>query len=403
MTNAVTSKAEGLLPSQPIITGFVHDTTKRTRGSLSDFGEAEMFLPRIFVPNENLRWKNQETEIAGTDLYGPYKRIDQTFKHSYGRIARITQTAVDSYLNLERTYFSDMARAKGDEMLPDALPSRREFSFLREAGELKDIPHLLQASVSNARNLYQNGTFNPSDQYLSQEFGWEPLVKAVVDLVRLPDRIVERVNYLLKRLGKDTTFRSARRDTSAISSAQGFTFDALLGETLGSTSHSAFRTAEWRMALNYGVRFPILELPKLKEWLASQLWGARFRPDDFYNLIPWSWLVDWFTGLGNYVEAVSSIADDTSVANYGFLTYDANGFVLSSAEGKVTETRSTRFNGGPITTLTKEVKLAHTAVLRYKYLRRVDVTSLSSIKRTWMLDELSSFQASILGALAFKR
>lgn len=404
LTNYSSSKLESALTSQPVITGFIHDTTKRTRGSYSDFGEAEMFLPRLHVPKSTYSWLKYEAEVAGTDTFGPYKRIDRTMRTTSGITARITQATVDTYRTLEQSRFSLMAQDRAISLLPDAVPLSREFSFLREIGELKDVPRLLQSSVENIRQLYENGSFNPFDQFLSKEFGWDPLVSAVLDMVNLPDKIAKRVNDLIARIGKEkTTFRSRSRETEVIPGATGFTFDPLIDESALVPSHVAFRITEWRLALNYGVKFPKLELPQLKEWVSARLWGAKFRPDDFYNLVPWSWLVDWFGGLGDYIEAFTSVQDETSLANYGFLTYESNGFVYSNAQGKLTGTRSTRFDGGPIVTTNTEVATNHTAVLKYKYLRRIDVTSVSELKRTWFFDELSTFQASILSALAFKR
>lgn len=392
-------------PNQARIVGFIDDTTKRTRGSLSHLGEAEMFLPKIHVPISSYPYRYLESETAGTDGYGnPYHTLQRTNRVTRGRVARILQSTVDSYLNLERAEFASWAEPMGIELLPKAIPSERKFSLIREIAELKDLPMLLKTSVDNVRNLATNGTFDPFSQYLSQEFGWDPLVRAVVDMMSLPDKIAKRVNYLISRIGMDTTFRSKKRTTSVISGATGFTFDPLIDEEhISAPTHSAFRISEWRLMTSYGVRFPTLELPTLRSKIKAQLWGARFRPDDFYNLVPWTWLIDWFGGLGDYIEAVSAVSDDTSLANYGFLTYDTRGFVYSNVQGKLSETRSTRFDLGPIVTTNSIVTTNHTAVLKYKYLRRIDVSSISELKRTWVFEDLSDFQASILAAITFAR
>lgn len=398
------STLESNLSSQPVIKGYVHDTTKKTRGTLSDFGEAEMFLPRLVVPSSSYSWVKYEMEVSGEDMFGPYKRLDLTTRTTSGIVARITQSTVDTYKLFEQNRFASLCNKQSVAMLPDAVPLAREFGLIREIVELKDLPQLLNASVENARNLYYNGTFNPSTQYLSQEFGWDLLVKAVLDLVSLPDKIAARINHLISRMDKkESRFKASRRETYVIPDATGFSFDPLIDETAGIPTHTAIGFANWRLVLNYGVRFPKLELPVLRDWIKSRLWGARFRPDDFYNLVPWTWLIDWFTGIGDYLEAFSSVNDETSLANYGFLTYSADGLVTSNCQGKLIGTRSTRFNSGPLVVTNRETPTNHNAVLKYRYLRRVDVTSISDISRTWVLGDLTAFQASILGALAFKR
>lgn len=390
------------LNSQEVIKGFTHDTSKKTRG-IADLGEMEMFHPKVYSPLHSYSFIDTETEIGGADQWGPYHRTDRRVTTTSGRTARITQTTVDSYLNMERAHFLEQAPSTAESLLPRAVPSSRSFSLLRDIAELKDIPKLLQTATSAVRDLSVNGTFDVSSNYLSKEFGWDPLVKSVLGVMTLPDKIAGRVNWLLRRAGKNQTFRAKRNYTSLNPSPVGFTFDNLLDEVPTSLSHVAVHKREWRLALNYGIRFPELELPKLKSLLTSQLWGLRFRPDDFYNLVPWSWLIDWFGGLGDYIEAICAVSDDTSLANYGFLTYVSDTHVISGSQGYFPTVRSTRFNSGPLVTENKRVPSNKNAALTYKYQCRVDVTNLADIARTWVFAELNEFQASILGALAFRR
>lgn len=385
-------------PDQTAIRGFIHDTTKESRGSISDHGEAEMFLPRIRVPVSKVTYVKYEAELAGADMFGPYHRIDRTTRTLSGTCARITQAEVDKYLTLERAKFTREAPSAAERLLADALPTSRSFGFLREIIELKDLPRTIQSSVQTVREGVR-GVFDPSSAFLNKEFGWDMLAKAAVDLVELPDKIAKRVNYLLERQGQPTTFRSRLRGSEYVGGAGQFTFDPLIDESLGVASTAGFRNWEFRLALNYNVKFPKLELPKLREYVSSQLWGAKFRVDDFYNLIPWTWLVDWFAGLGDYLEAVASVNADTSIANYGFLTYASQGWLAGVVEGELTGSRSTRHNGGPIVTTGTKSTVNHEGFLRYHYLNRVDVTSLSDIKRSWVFDDLSLYQASILAAI----
>jgi hypothetical protein len=391
------------MADQPRILGFIDDTTKATRGSASDFGEAEMFLPRITVHNTSTRYSPSTTWLAGEDLFGPYKKDDIQRFTATGISARITQAAVDTYLTLERAKFTQDARTLGENLVAQALPSSRKFGFLREFIELKDLPQTILGSITAVKDGLR-GVFDPSSAYLNKEFGWDTIVDSTLKMVSLPDKITKEVNYLLARAGKPSTFRATKRlAPEYIGSAGAFTFDPLFDESLKTPSTAGFRTAEYRLALNYTVKFPKLELPMLKEYLTNQLWGARFRVDDFYNLVPWSWLVDWFTGLGDYLEAFAAINQDTSIANYGFLTYVSQGWVAGVCEGEFSETRSGRFNGGPIETTSNKKTASHSALLRYKYLNRVDVTSLSLIKSSWLPENFSGFQASILLALAGRR
>lgn len=47
--------------------------------------------------------------------------------------------------------------------------------------------------------------------------------------------------------------------------------------------------------------------------------GGYISASVLYNLIPWSWLADYFTGLGDFMEAVSPGVADRCVLEYGYL------------------------------------------------------------------------------------
>lgn len=390
--------------NQPVITGFIHDTSKSTRFEGSDMGEAEMFLPKVLSPSVTRNYRPTSSHTTGETIAGHYKTDNVASRVTSGRPARITQESVDTVLNHERQFFADNAESAALRLMPNAIPTARRFDLLREIGELKDLPRTLISSMSAARDAFTRGDFDPSSGYLNKEFGWDPLVDAALKLVSMPDKIAKRINHLLARQDKDTNFRSGWSGFDLPTGINAFTIDSLIGETgITPVEHFTTRFYEWRMVLNYGVKFPRLELPELREYLKARLWGARLRPDDFYSLMPWSWLVDWFTGIGDYIEAVCAVNDDVSLANYGFLTYKSQTVTTSVRSGVFAQTVSRRDYGGPIQTVSNPKPTVHAATLVCNYHRRVDVTTLHDIKRTWNYDGPSLFQASILGALALKR
>jgi len=58
------------------------------------------------------------------------------------------------------------------------------------------------------------------------------------------------------------------------------------------------------------------EWNKAKRFLT--ITGLRISPSALYNMIPWTWLVDYVTDLGNWIDLLTDIWQDQIVAHYCF-------------------------------------------------------------------------------------
>lgn len=60
---------------------------------------------------------------------------------------------------------------------------------------------------------------------------------------------------------------------------------------------------------------------KLEYWQdrANKLLQTDLTPSVLWQLAPWSWLVDWFTEVGNSIKNFSALASDNLVVKYGYL------------------------------------------------------------------------------------
>lgn len=102
--------------------------------------------------------------------------------------------------------------------------------------------------------------------------------------------------------------------------------------------------------------------------------GLRVTPTDVYNAMPWSWLADYFTGLGDFVEAVSGGVEDRLAADYFYImetqkwttvTNATQGICVSpDSTGEARGTRidswslKTRIEGSPFGFGIKEIDLS---------------------------------------------
>lgn len=47
--------------------------------------------------------------------------------------------------------------------------------------------------------------------------------------------------------------------------------------------------------------------------------GSRITPRELYQVMPWSWLIDYFSTLGSLVDTISAGVADRLVCNYAYL------------------------------------------------------------------------------------
>lgn len=123
-------------------------------------------------------------------------------------------------------------------------------------------------------------------------------------------------------------------------------------------------------------------------------------PTDVLDLIPWSWLVDWFIGLHDYVQLMSEINTDRFLINYGFLTYKSATRVTASRQLFANTSYLRELvppESGKIPTLVPNF-LQFNAELTMRYVLRRSLDNLPSVK-TYSGKGLSANQSLILSAL----
>jgi hypothetical protein len=265
-----------------------------------------------------------------------------------------------------------------------------------------------QRSIANfsqrdvRRFIYDAGVnvANIPREFVSFHFGWKQLYRDYVELLQVPAKITREVNRLIERKGKPTTFVATEKYPLPSKSLPGFDYFYHERESDVVMATDVERIVEFRLVVNAIFQFPNLAVPELREKLYLQKYGVAPTATDVYNLIPWTWLVDWFTGLGDYVEAIDAINTDESTFNYGFLT--------GKITGKIKTTRDSQslygmgvFNQPPGTWGGYEYKLKfnHTSTADYELTIRKDIASAYDAKTTLKPSSLTTYQQSIISSI----
>jgi hypothetical protein len=239
-------------------------------------------------------------------------------------------------------------------------------------------------------------------EWLSYSFGWRQTYSDLMGLLASPQKIGNRINFLIRRGNKPTTFRSKRNLESSSTASSGFVYDVTLPERGATNEHIVTRKTELRMVVNATIPFPPIDVPGLMRRDFLHKMGTTPTFTDLYNLVPWTWLVDWFTGLGNYIDIIDTIASDNSLINWGVITAETQGKLTTRHQTYVESTAHRSFNGIGYTDTTK-VLYPHTSDLYFTSHLRKDVSQILDVGIATDPSTLSLYQQSILGALLSTR
>lgn len=144
---------------------------------------------------------------------------------------------------------------------------------------------------------------------------------------------------------------------------------------------------------------PSMEIAFREDYFARKL-GIIPSPSDLYKLVPWSWLFDWYSGLGNYLQLIEEVVSDPSLVNFAFVSCTMNTKidVIVDAVNLASEQWNSR-NGSTVSHTYNRYPVTYSAVCECKSYVRQDASSIASLRSASTGSNLTSFQQSIIGAL----
>lgn len=310
-----------------------------------------------------------------------------------------------------------------EDVLPPCLTSFRKYNAFYQIGELKDLPmmidktfeslYFLRGLTSNPKAVAQRLDKTLSNAYLNKEFGWDSLIQALDQLKKAPKKIAKRMNYMLERNSKITTSRFTQKYSKEDPALMGWLspgYNALAPQYckyyFADDSYEFDPKGEIRCAINGIIDLPRLAVPKFSDSTFRDMLGLNPRITDLYNLFPWTWLGDWFSGVSKYLNLIETVALDETLVNVGFITA-----ILDSSihiKGKLRlwqnyDVTYNRFNHIISENMSDPIDIEYDTAGTMKYRTRFSIDELPGVKS--VLDKqglLSEKQKTILGALFTK-
>jgi len=268
-------------------------------------------------------------------------------------------------------------------------PSMAGFAALYEG--IKDTPALLR------QRFLKQGLHAIPNYWLALQFGWKPLLSDIRNCILVQLDAQKRLNQLIRDNGKvvrrkfviyDTTRDEDNRTTHVIQNvAPGLVTQYYTGDNVNQTSFWGYDRA-WASA---AFRYYLPDGPQDINWtiaMKARIFGLYPSPSAVWQVLPWSWLIDWFANVGNMLENM-----EAGVANELYNQYFYVMRQVGEVYTKQTTTHFQRENGDPVVVAgSSRSEWAHKA----RYAGNPFGWSTSSAP-------LNAYQASILGALGLSR
>lgn len=203
-------------------------------------------------------------------------------------------------------------------------PAKPTISIATFIGESRDLPRLLKARVEGLKTI--------SDWWLAVQYGWKPLLNDIMSMLNFVDKMNAQVEFFLKNAGKPIRRRGTVTTSSSVDliyDSFGAATDAGLTTRLNGrfypTNYNQCRTTITRdlkqsIVFNGEFVYWFSGHPPDRTTLIAKLAGLEVTPQVVWNLLPWSWLIDWFTNFGDLVDNLKTEVADSQTARYAYIT-----------------------------------------------------------------------------------
>lgn len=207
-------------------------------------------------------------------------------------------------------------------------PLNPKVSTTQFIGELRDLPHLVSGLFRKAGFFRTLG-----EEYLRYEFGWKPFVQDLKSFFELYFSFNERYEQLVRDNGKPVRRKGAifsDIDTSSTPleiSGAGVDWNTPVlqtwcygGSSGFTSSRSTTTTVEQKYWFSAAFRYYLAPMgsTRFNEQIARIIYGVDFSPRVAYELLPWSWLLDWATNVGDNISNFTETFADGLVADYAY-------------------------------------------------------------------------------------
>jgi len=189
----------------------------------------------------------------------------------------------------------------------------------------KRLTDLIQGK-SSWRKLH--GT-NPGSEYLNGIFGWLPLLNDIQDMYQTYRNLDKQLAQIYRDNGKGIHRRREIKNTISTTAPTDASYNFPFGnwQNPGPTWPTG-RSRYIEQVVNiervwfvgkFRYYIPDIGSSQWKARATRALFGLNPTPEVIWNLLPWSWLADWFANVGDLMSNMSTNAVDNLTAEYAYV------------------------------------------------------------------------------------
>lgn len=227
-------------------------------------------------------------------------------------------------------------------------PVKPKASMGQFIAELRDFPSMFKWKVKTFRDLGSN--------YLNYQFGWLPFLHDLRKWYETACAIEKYISFTRKNNGRWLRRGGKIRDTSTsvpvVNYTSGISPSLTSGYYVnGIPNATVTKTVTDKIWFDSAMKFYIPKLdmdPAKSVWkseLLRKLYGLELTPSLAWELLPFSWLADWFGNIGDIISNISNSSYDNLVAKYAF--------VMRHRKIELKYSNRISMRGGPTLTLDK--------------------------------------------------
>lgn len=305
--------------------------------------------------------------------------------------------------DLPSYYATGYARARPGNPQADAfqfLAELRDLPVRPFKGWLKGTP-LRRIPESLYRRLWDFKRLG--NEYLNIVFGWKPFLNDLRKFYHLYKGLDKILAKLYRENGKSIRRRATVLQETSVTGdswALPYPWVQVLGPPPGyaggTTSFTYTRRETKRVWFSGGFRYYIPDVgsPQWTRRATLALFGVNPTPASLWAILPWSWLIDWFSNVGDVMSNLSQNAVDNLVSEYSYIM----------CESAVTEEATVHVKTDALDNILFRIPAhEHTYCTTKKVVTKARVGGGNPYGLNVQLGDLSLYQLSILGALGISR
>lgn len=224
-----------------------------------------------------------------------------------------------------------------------ARPGRPGADLAVFLGEFREVPRMLASTANFFHNSWkaamsgvQKTSKHAADSWLAANFGWLPFVSDLRKFARTHGNIERRIQQLrrdnMRWVRRERTVKVEKVvDNPIVYGSLPYLYPNNFGSIYdieyyrnwtrcsGSTEIRKTAESDFRFVGRFRYWIPNINSSQWEASARRRLYGGGLTPSVVWNLTPFSWLVDWYSNLGDVISNLDNDLAENLVASYAYL------------------------------------------------------------------------------------